>query len=278
MTHEHLETTTVAQPDPFSLLPDEILERVLAQLPAQDLFGAIPQVCARWRRIVRAGSFVPWKKAYHRFRKSGQVEGAARGLVDALHKGTNPNQQMAAAVSEVVSPEEIISEDGGALEMVLPLLVREIARVFSARVPSRDWEARFSPARRHSKYGWTDGWIRRCLSELREGAERDAAAVAVLCVAAEDAWDVREIIRVFLAAGGGEQGSCSNVQICELLYSIAFAFLFLAREDPWRLPRRFHHVMAQALYIYESDWSYDASRRELPGSDITPTAEQMRYL
>ena len=98
------------------------------------------------------------------------------------------------------------------------------------------------------------------------------ARVVVLCAVAEDAWDVLAVLRTFYRVGGLRASQAAQ----ELLYLVCLGCLYMQRRsDGGRLPGRFHHVVAQALHMYESEWGREDEHDERH-CGFAPTAEQAR--
>ena len=53
----------------FDSLPNEMIEQVFASVPLMDLLRVCSLVCRRWKDIIWRPEFVPWKKAYFRYKR-----------------------------------------------------------------------------------------------------------------------------------------------------------------------------------------------------------------
>lgn len=73
-----MKSSTMATPDCpenyFDHLPNEMIEQIFASVPLMDLFRVCSLVCRRWRDIIVRPEFVPWKKAYFRYKRLPQED------------------------------------------------------------------------------------------------------------------------------------------------------------------------------------------------------------
>ena len=52
----------------FGDLPNEVVELIFSSVPLMDLLRVCSLVCNRWKNIIWRPGFIPWKKAYHRYK------------------------------------------------------------------------------------------------------------------------------------------------------------------------------------------------------------------
>ncbi len=71
--------------------------------PPRDLLGCVRLVCRKWRDVVDRPTFVPWKKAYLRFKLPGRVDEVAKAITERLEDGRRGGE------GEVVNPCEVIN-------------------------------------------------------------------------------------------------------------------------------------------------------------------------
>ena len=240
----------------FTGLPNEVLELIFYHIPLPDLLRNTSLVCKKWHSIISATNFSTYRKGYYRYKMASSVEkqrmlhrqinaegnwtlvepDASMGpLVIALHKpGTYLKE------SDVVSHGLILGE--GDVKVAVPWLIRFV---------SDNFKSDFTSITNHSKYEAAATLVEEMFPEVA-GQNKSAAIVAILCVIAEDVWDVREVI-----ARLAMSNKCRVKDASELLYSIASALLHF--HCHLKVTMRPHFLLYQALYYYENDWTYDAS-------------------
>ena len=173
-------------------LPPEILEIALAQLSLSDLLLNVAPTCSRLRDVANSPGFVPWKKSYCQYKRTGAtVEGSkARSLLEALSASPDSPEPF----DDGVSAQECV-EDAKALELFLPCLVTE------ARKPFWKGDRRlFASVTRHRMHPMVKAWAEErmpCL--LLCGGDPDPVSACVaICMFAKDVWDIMELIHVLL--------------------------------------------------------------------------------
>ena len=263
----------------FTSLPTEIIEEIFYHIPILDLLRNTSLVCKRWHSIIAAETFSTYRKNYFRYKVASPTErglwltfrdqyptrgfGGRRDigpLLDALHRdnmimpypdpgkyeqdGERINASLRFLKRE--SPGLTRSQD---MEMVIPWILRFVCDKF---------DGDFSQVKRHSKYEFAAEWMEEMLPEVAQ-QNTYAGIVALLCAVAENVWDVREVILALSL-----KPKCRVKDVSELLYCIAAAFFHFHFRTWNAVPTRQHFLIYQALYYYENDWTYDASKESSP--------------
>ena len=256
----------------FEDLPNEVLEHVFCHIPCQDLMRTMRIVCRRWNDIIMRRRYVPWKKAYFRYKLGENGKEIIFGESDdddeppkKKNKKKEPSlqqdldwkfEELTKAMSDVTScwsprihgtwylhPPRDVNGDADVkfrLEIAAPWLVKFISEEFGFL----EKEGNFRQIDQHRKYRMVQEFLQE---RLQKFVNNDIAILVILCCIADDAWDVEEIIRVLTKPS---LRSCSSLDTSEVVYSIALAFLVFHRE--YGLPSKWHYNVFHAIGFMEA--------------------------
>ena len=281
--------TSVSDPLGFNDLPNEVLQMIFSNLTLGDLLLSAARVNSTWRDLICNPCFCPWKKFYYLYKtKAVPAEDEALENITICPFSDDVKDEEAIKrdlfLSDRVCPDqsfvprtEIKYKFSRVLDIdnALPWALNYVCKKFDPKE-----KGIFVKIRRHRKYVTAVSALEERFPEFQriydgEARPKDVAVVFVLCVIAEDAWDVREVISALLRPGFDPnlREVATNYEVTELLYAIALVFLFLNREAD--VPNRHHFNLFQALYYFENDWSYDPSKKDTP---VKPKKGQMSLL
>ena len=254
-------------------LPNEVLERIFANIPGLDLMRTMTLVCTRWREIINRRRFQPWKKSYFRYKvgENGRdlifddseeppqkklkkstlrqdLDWKIDEFKDLMRKQTtafwnekiNGDQYLHPAKTEGGNNEDV---NNFRLEIAAPWLVKFIADEFAFLQK----EGNFKQISNHSKYSMSKDFLQERMPEF---ADNDLANIVILTIIADNVWDIEEVIRVLTKPS---LRSCSSLEASEVAYAIALAFLVFHRR--FGLPSKWHYNMFHAISIIENEYN-----------------------
>ena len=226
-------------------LPNEVLEVTLAQLSLPDLLLNVSCVCKRLRDLVASKGFVPWKKAYCRYKRTKDDEDLPEKVQQWLVELQGlPNSDI--MLDEGLCADKCLQDKS--LELFLPFVVTGARQEF--------WKGDallFASVSRHRLYPMAQAWF---VERMPGQGMNPVSACVAICLFATDVWDVMELIYVLLRLSPTTEDKTktySSREVTELLYFVAISLLFGTRE--FNLPSRHHHLVFQALYYFENDWA-----------------------
>ncbi|XP_071504710.1 F-box DNA helicase 1-like [Diadema antillarum] len=245
--------------DYFGLLPDEVVENILGQLPILDIYLTASNVCKRWNAIISRPHFVQWKKRYYQLK---------------LLQGTD---QMNAVQKPLEESGELTERN---------CLVQLIKYMGTVRVHS---VGATECLKHHQKFRAACQVLKARAPEVFSNEEPHSwSLVAAMVVLSETAQEVCQILRSLLLTKEPVQ----RLDLSECLYCIAAAlFLF---QKKFNINRGPHYRVFYALHKLESsgpgdnDELSDTAKQSSSGQqsllrygqrkgiDLTP--EQMRII
>ncbi|KAG0724849.1 F-box DNA helicase 1 [Chionoecetes opilio] len=256
-----------AQPS-LSLLPVEVLELILAQLPYKFLITTCVCVCRQWHEVIKNPAFLPWKKLYHRYKMApstpssslllcqggGGGGGAGEGGGEGGGGGDDDGVLTARQVVARLSVRHGTVHD---LNTCLVSIIRAVGRTHS--VPQGTSHSLLQGHRLYQLARDTLNHLDAALLPPPHSLWHLAATIVTL---SHDVWDIHAVILLLLRSGS----FFTPCVVVEGFYSMALLLLH-STSHSIGLPLRYHYQLFYALYLYENDWG------ALPGGALQAKRE-----
>ncbi|XP_019645849.1 PREDICTED: F-box DNA helicase 1-like [Branchiostoma belcheri] len=207
-----------SRPNPFEMLPDELLENIFCQMPMLDLCLHLSLVCQRWRELIQRETFIPWKKKYHKLKQ---------GCPETVQE-----------VNDLMRTHSITATKDGCLLQ----LIR-----YMSSWQKREEAAILSRLQTHPLSTAAQDLIRtRAKDCLIDGACPAWSVVAAVVVLSTSVSDIQTLLRVLTR----HPTPCMIVDVLEGLYCIA-TLLFSLRTH-FKINMGLHYRLFYTLYLYEN--------------------------
>ncbi|XP_013400415.1 F-box DNA helicase 1-like isoform X2 [Lingula anatina] len=212
---------TDSDKDYFSMLPIEVIENILCQLPMLDLALNVNRVCSQWNDIISDERFVPWKKMYHKLKKDD--EKAIQFTKNLLVEGN--------------------------MKTIPDLLMGLIRHLKDHKPVTVRVNTMSECLRRHTKYECAEDLLKERLEDcIVDGVPNPWSLITMLVIISETVHDIEEVIECLLCA----HSQCTANEVVECLYHIAVILLAFKKNfstGPWNgiLYRLYY-----ALYLHEN--------------------------
>ncbi|KAI8511686.1 F-box DNA helicase 1 [Branchiostoma belcheri] len=232
------------RPNPFEMLPDELLENIFCQMPMLDLCLHLSLVCQRWRELIQRDTFIPWKKKYHKLKQ---------GCPETVQE-----------VNELMRKHNITATKDGCLLH----LIR-----YMSSWQKREEAAILSRLQTHplSAAAAQDLIRTRAKDCLIDGACPAWSVVAAVVVLSTSVSDIQTLLRVLTR----HPTPCMIVDVLEGLYCIA-TILFSLRTH-FKINMGLHYRLFYTLYLYENASSVSCGQLTALKGKHTGQQSMMRY-
>nr|XP_045605222.1 F-box DNA helicase 1-like isoform X1 [Procambarus clarkii] len=219
------------------VLPTEVLEMVLAQLPLTDLLTIDVTVCRYWYDVIRNPAFIPWKKVYHRLKLAPASEASAFLLSPSRVDDKLP-------VTDIISA---LCQHHGctSLRDCLISVVRLMGN--TQRIPTGD--ATKCVLEKHELYSVAMDALENMEEALVPRPFNIWHVTTMIVLLSHDVWHVDALLQLLL-----HQGSMfTSCNVVEAFYCLATFFFYSTQK--FELPTRYHYLVYYALYLYENRWT-----------------------
>ncbi|XP_078676527.1 F-box DNA helicase 1-like isoform X2 [Branchiostoma floridae x Branchiostoma belcheri] len=231
------------RPNPFEMLPDELLENIFCQMPMLDLCLHLSLVCQRWREIIQRDTFIPWKKKYHKLKQ---------GCPETVQE-----------VNDLMGEHNITATKDGCLLH----LIR-----YMSSWQKREEAAILSRLQTHPQSAAAQDLIRtRAEDCLIDGACPAWSVVAAVVVLSTSVSDIQTLLRVLTR----HPTPCMIVDVLEGLYCIA-TILFSLRNH-FKINMGLHYRLFYTLYLYENASSISCGQLTALKGKARGQQSMMRY-
>ncbi|XP_078595947.1 F-box DNA helicase 1-like [Branchiostoma floridae x Branchiostoma japonicum] len=205
-------------PNPFEMLPEELLENIFCQMPMLDLCLHLSLVCHQWRDIIQRDTFIPWKKKYHKLKQ---------GCPETVQE-----------VNSLMGRHNITTAKDGCLLQ----LIR-----YMSSWQKREEAAILDRLQAHPLAATAQDLIRtRAADCLIDGACPAWSVVAAVVILSSSVSDIQTLLRLLTR----HPTPCMIMDVLEGLYCIAT--LLFALRTHFNINLGLHYRLYYTLYLYEN--------------------------